>query len=385
MHTRQSTTEQTRQQAAAQTEMREDEHGQSLAPPGFQVTSSSPGLPPNTPSKGDANSPGAQPFQLKTAPIQREDEAEDPRLDELEGLGNLLFNVFHNQISQYQSEFERVRPLLNQRLGQIGDRFETAWGNHNRILRQASADAQTENLVRGILIGAAASVAVAAGAAAIPALAALAPFSGGWWALQGGGALVSSAGGAAAAEAISAPTNFNAVPQNMAQISQLAQLLTFERRASTAHLVASNIGRKSSSLDLILQEMRAGRGAGVSREADQFLARQEELHRLPDAYSRARQAMERMRERLENFRAPSTSRIEKAIWVHWIGSLSNADHDLLDRDAVEDHLIRIGVLGSNGILGVDTTDVWDTAEEQQAIRTARRMRGNLQSILSTPT
>ncbi|RMG69164.1 MAG: hypothetical protein D6722_10885, partial [Bacteroidetes bacterium] len=170
----------------------------------------------------------------------------------------------------------------------------------------------------------------------------------------------------------------------MAQLNQLSRLLAFERRASNAHLVASNIGRKSSMLDLIIREIEDGRGEGVSREAAEFLDRRAEIERLPAAYRQATQAMERMRESLESFQAPTTDSIEQAIWVHWVGSLSLSDHDLLDRDAVEDHLIRIGVLGSSGILEVDTTDVWDTAEEEEAIRNARRKRNRLHDILAVP-
>jgi hypothetical protein len=77
---------------------------------------------------------------------------------------------------------------------------------------------------------------------------------------------------------------------------------------------------------------------------------------------------------------PTVHGFEQDIGVSWIASLevevdeetvSYHGHEVLDIDAIEDYLHRdIGVLGSGGVLGVDTREVWDTDKEIAAIKRA---------------
>ena len=69
---------------------------------------------------------------------------------------------------------------------------------------------------------------------------------------------------------------------------------------------------------------------------------------------------------------PDVGEMEKDIWVIWIADIPERDSDILDLDAIEDHLAAIGVLGPGSRLGVDFG--WWTSEDDQldAIRAARR-------------
>jgi len=54
-----------------------------------------------------------------------------------------------------------------------------------------------------------------------------------------------------------------------------------------------------------------------------------------------------------------------------MGTLSDDDSDILDLDAIEDHLASIGILGSSGILGVDFGDYTSKEDELAALRASR--------------
>jgi len=51
--------------------------------------------------------------------------------------------------------------------------------------------------------------------------------------------------------------------------------------------------------------------------------------------------------------------------------------DALDEDVIEDHLIAIGVLGTSGIVGIDTTKSNDDPDEERAIDKAAELWGDL--------
>ena len=111
-------------------------------------------------------------------------------------------------------------------------------------------------------------------------------------------------------------------------------------------------------LDLVQSLIRADRsGAAVEREV------RSRLERLPDVLSRIRAAAAGL---------PSVEQMEKDIWVLWISEISESDSDILDLDAIEDHLAAIGVIGPNSVLGVDF-GIWTSEDDQlDAIRAARR-------------
>ncbi len=64
--------------------------------------------------------------------------------------------------------------------------------------------------------------------------------------------------------------------------------------------------------------------------------------------------------------------LEQDIWIMWISGIANDDSDILDLDAIEDHLSSIGVLGDSGRLGVDFGSWTSEHDVLQAIAAARR-------------
>jgi len=331
--------------------------------------------------------PKAQSYLIRRE--ENDGEEIDYRVGEIEGLRNILHNALNIPVAGYQSKIEETRATYGFVLAGIARNYEHAWCRHNQILRSARVAAEEENIIRGVVIGAAASVVASAVAAAIPAVAALETFSAGWWVSTGVQAGVSSAVGTGFTSAISAPTNFETqVPESLGEIRQLQQLLSFERSISRVHRGASNVGRKLSMVDAVLDELSAGNvSASASRDADDIIRHSSDIENLPSRYFRAYQAMLTFKQSLESWEAPSRLRFEQMIWVHWIGSLSLSDHDLLDRDEIEDYLHRsnIGVLGENGILGVDTRELFDTDKEEAAIEAARNDSVRMESELSGPS
>jgi hypothetical protein len=76
-------------------------------------------------------------------------------------------------------------------------------------------------------------------------------------------------------------------------------------------------------------------------------------------------------------------RLEQDIWIIWMASLPDDQSDVLDLDAIEDHLHSIHVLGENSRLGVDFG--WYTSEddEREALAAARNEVGPIREHFGT--
>jgi len=332
-----------------------------------------------------------QPPTLNRSVLQRdEEEAESPFLDPMEGLVNLLHNMVEWKAVPFINHAEKVRPKYDNKLKGLSQRFESAWKLQEPVLQAAEERAENENLVKGVLIGAGASLLIATGVGAIPALAELAAFSGGWWALQGASAVASSAVGTGAATAVATPTGFrSSLPSNLMEMERLKGLLKFERELTKALTGAFNISRIYIRADFILDQLYdPGRFGTTTDEAEeeaaQFLSREEAVSELWSTWTRVSEWLTSFESQVDALKIPSQKVFLEAIWVHWIKSLNEADHDKLDNDEIEDHLIALGVLGSSGFLGVDTAKLFDTDEEILAIRRARSRWPLMEKRLSTP-
>lgn len=182
-----------------------------------------------------------------------ESESEDPRIAVIEGLRNLLQNTLTWQARGYENDLEAARSSYGALLGSISVNYQSAWGRHECILSSAGEAAQDENVIRGVVVGALASGIVAMALATIPAVGALEAFSAGWWATTAGEAGAGSVIGGLGGQAFAAPTGFTAaVPERLAELQQLRQLLHFERTTSRAHAGVANLGRKMATVDTIL-------------------------------------------------------------------------------------------------------------------------------------
>lgn len=71
--------------------------------------------------------------------------------------------------------------------------------------------------------------------------------------------------------------------------------------------------------------------------------------------------------------APDTSvwEMEQDIWIMWIATIKKSDSNILDYDAIEDRLHKIGVLGEGSRLGVDFGWYTSEADELAALSAAK--------------
>jgi hypothetical protein len=76
----------------------------------------------------------------------------------------------------------------------------------------------------------------------------------------------------------------------------------------------------------------------------------------------------------------TSNEMEKGIWILWINSLDLADSDLLDLDAIENHLQSIGIIGTNSILGVDFGSWTSKADEVNAIIASISHAGRIRTL-----
>jgi hypothetical protein len=76
-------------------------------------------------------------------------------------------------------------------------------------------------------------------------------------------------------------------------------------------------------------------------------------------------------------------RLEQDIWIIWMASLSDDQSDILDLDAIEDHLHSIHVLGENSRLGVDFGWYTSESDEREALAAARNEVGPIREHFGT--
>lgn len=307
-------------------------------------------------------------------------------LNELIGLDYVMFNALANPAAFCVEGIKEIRDPLNHILSTSNRLFTQAWKRHNDILIKAKADAELENLVRGVVIGAVASVAVVAAIAAIPATSGLATFAAGWWG-QAVGAGLSSAIGTGATSLLSASTNFTSViPKELGQLQQLSQLYNFERRVNMFYEIKWNILRKYMTLSVVVNEIQKDPTSitYLQEEINQFLGRKEEIMSLGKRFYSMYEAITQLKDSLKSWKEPDVKQIEQAIWVHWIASLPLSKHNLLDEDVLEEYLHgSIGVLGDSGLLQVDTMwEFWDADKEKLAIARARERKDEVIQLLS---
>ncbi|HKJ78228.1 MAG TPA: DUF4157 domain-containing protein, partial [Prolixibacteraceae bacterium] len=78
----------------------------------------------------------------------------------------------------------------------------------------------------------------------------------------------------------------------------------------------------------------------------------------------------------------STSEMEKGIWILWMSEMDIGDSDILDLDAIENHLGAIGLIGENSVLGVDFGDWTSERDEFDAIIASMRHAGRIRSMFN---
>lgn len=75
--------------------------------------------------------------------------------------------------------------------------------------------------------------------------------------------------------------------------------------------------------------------------------------------------------------------MERGIWILWLADLNTDESDIIDLDAIENHLANIGLIGPSGILGVDFGDWTSKEDELNAIFAGIRHASRIRSIFDS--
>lgn len=97
-------------------------------------------------------------------------------------------------------------------------------------------------------------------------------------------------------------------------------------------------------------------------------------------------ALDRLNARLDASPNYPTDEIEQDIWIFWMSSLPDSESDILDLDAIEDHLKDIHVLGGGSSrLGVDFGLWTSKSDELEALASARNKSSAIRTKIESMT
>jgi hypothetical protein len=272
----------------------------------------------------------------------------------------------------------------------FADRYDTAYQSYASVVRAGRREAQNQELVKGVIIGAAASVAVGVLAALVlpAAVAGAATFSAAGMANLTGQAVAGSVLGTAVSDATTiAGTELEpgGLTPSVLQLRIWQQLERMHQDKERISEVRNELFLLNGAAEYGLGQIRlhvAGGETDMSEDdlldlmvtlvgADQRTA---PLDQLREEATRvlAMQNRARLSDRY------GVARMEQDIWIMWMASIPMGESNILDLDAIENHLHRIGVLGSSSRLGVDFGWYTSTADERAAIRAAQGEAGSIQ-------
>lgn len=290
---------------------------------------------------------------------------------------------------------------VNDVYGQAFARFE---GVLARARQEARDNERYYNIAVGVAAGVLASVLVSVGAALVlpAAVVEAGAFSGTWWALQAGSAGASAVAGTAAGDAaaqsgltseaghdVMAPAGLR--PEAM-QLPAWRAITDLQSTLLTYSGATTNLFLMHGAAEHALGEIRAHVSGGET-ELDErdlldicmsLVASNQALRTYEANLEAAMRHFARLSSAVEAAPARAdVDELERNIWIMWMASLSDSQSDILDLDEIEDHLARIGLLGSGGQLGVDFGLYTSEEDEREALAAARRLNGGLSARYST--
>lgn len=309
-----------------------------------------------------------------------------------------LLEAYRNLGEAYVDLAVNTADLVSTKLRFFSINYDLAYGNYSRVIEAGRREAQNQTLWRGIFLGIATGVVAGVAAAYIaPSTAA------GWFTLtlaDAGAAAGSSAlqtvASTAIAYALSDAMTVRGSDMQPSGMSPDVLRSNIWRHTAEMYRGAFNLtrGLRSMNRDVItlerfIAEMRVHAAGGASRyNAEDVLRganaipafmtrRQPQLEALQASVSRLQQFSTTVRAWDHN--RPTADQMQDDIWVLWIGSLSEDDSDILDLDAIEDHLHARRILGPSSRLGVDFGGYTSEDDELAAIRAARPHAANIRT------
>lgn len=284
--------------------------------------------------------------------------------------------------------------LISSKLQLFALRYDQAWGRYSRVIGAGRAEAQNQTLWRGIFLG------IGTGVLAGVAAAFVAPSTAAGWftltladaATAAGSSLLQAGFSSAVALALSdaltvrgsdlQPTGLT---PDMLRTNIWQQVAQMYRGAFGTTRVTTNLLRNAVALERTIAEMRVHIAGGSSdystadvlRAADVMSTRLAGMQSVFSGLRRGADDLRRFSDAVVAYdpMVPTVDQMEDDIWIMWIGSLSDDDSDILDLDAIEDHLHRRGILGPGSQLGVDFGSYTSEDDELAAIAAGRRRAG----------
>ena len=251
-----------------------------------------------------------------------------------------------------------------------------AWERHSAILTQAGEQAAMQNLIEGVVIGAVASVLVAAAATVVfPAAAAAAAFSAGWMAFTAGTATAASVLGTGAAVTIGRPSVPGATSgQRDAEADAWRAIANVESTARHVAACAPKFGLELGNAEYSIAQVQAHIDGGTTDMtwADTLdlvstLANWETgLGNFDTQLGRARTGMESFEAAINEWEPPGVDRLEREVWYAWMAQLE--DDEVLDQDKIQKELVRLGLIPDYFYMS--------DADQARAVASARRHVAN---------
>lgn len=323
------------------------------------------------------------------------------------------FNALYHQSSDYSLGARQIGDAVRTKFLNEAEKYETAYTLYSNTIAAARREAQNQNQWIGIIVGI--GVGIGAGvltAFLLPATASAAVTLTLGDALVAAGAatgqgIVGAGLTSVVSDAISVPGS-DLSPSGLspsimrlnvwikaAQIYRegLAQVET-QQRLHRLSLMSAETRRQ-------IQQRLHGEDTRLSiaeiRNVVPILYRtRTNLFSANDMYQQKLNQQSTILQQINQYVGPNSGEMEKGIWILWINDIDVADSDILDLDAIEDHLENIRVIGPGSILGVDF-GIWTTRTDEvnaifASIRHAGRIRrlfNNLQTgsiaVVTSPT
>lgn len=311
-------------------------------------------------------------------------------------LGELITTNEHRavRLGTYLPLAQSGARLAHSKWATAGANYKTAYDRYEAKIRQANEQAKSRSDLANVLIG----VGIGVGAGLIAGAVAGAVLG---TALSLAAKAVAEAAGegleVAGATAVEPPKppklhNDAGVDPHSFTVSQYERIVRL-------YDSAFDVAVQSTQLPLYLRRVEALRGqarllkAGVKAGTtwEKVLigvaaaeAAETHLRQVTYPVERAQQLIAL----LENEVVDTALEFEQHIWLAWMASLAADDpeeggngrgHDIdaIEQDVIEEYLVQIGVLGTNGIIGINTAVRNDDDEEAAAIEKAEVLWSNL--------
>lgn len=272
--------------------------------------------------------------------------------------------------------------------------YDMAYSRYADVIGKGRAEAQNQTLWRGIFLG------IGTGVLAGLAAAYIAPSTAAAWftltladaATAAGSSFLQASASSVVAYALSdlmtargSDLQPGGLSPDMLRSHVWQHVAGMYRGAFTTTKVLSSLHKNSLLLEKTIAETRVHIAGGDSKFTPEDIVKAGDIMNnrvtaMKTVFDGLRSSADQLRVFADkalsyNPAKPTVDQMEDDIWIMWIGSLSDDDSDILDLDAIEDHLKARGIIGPNSRLGVDFEGYTSEDDELAAISAGRRQAG----------